>query len=234
MKLRLFLLILGLCSSQCLCSQDSLLLQIEARMHEQDSLDRIPIQVPAKPLIPMGRAAVSFNGAGIIMFGPMLHAEVGLAKFLRLDTHVRFLQAGIGYNAQSYHYVDAVPSPGLGLLFIMNPEDNNKFIFSLAGEYGYHSVDEWWGLEEYTYAKYHLGIYGAGMAWRLRFTNGFFLHCGAYLFYASGTEWYRYDYGFDDPMEWTSGPYHLEHPWIQFDVRMGLELWRPKKGRPSR
>ena len=91
----------------------------------------------------MGRIALSLNYGGAVNFGPMLHAEPGLNRHLRLDTHVRFLKYGLAY--QFYHSftdVSAPPAPGFGILYCFGNHIHKPCV-SVMGEYGYNRNEVW-------------------------------------------------------------------------------------------
>jgi len=62
----------------------------------------------------MGRFSLSVNPSGVVIFGPMINAEVGLWKHLRLNTHFRFPSLGF-YTQVIYSPTESMDGYGIGL-----------------------------------------------------------------------------------------------------------------------
>lgn len=178
------------------------------------------IKVPEEKY-PIKRFSLSVNPAGILFYGPMIHGEVSLGDHVRIDAHVRFTGLGLGYKVyNSPDQIATIPSPGAGILYFFRKGHVCPYLGVLA-EYDHqiHTIYEPYGGPEIT-KIYDIGILGLGAGCRFRFSNGFFMGTGGYVFYSLGhytgtSSWYDQTY---------NGSYQQDRPRVQVDFRLGFEF----------
>lgn len=165
-------------------------------MYAQDSLiiqDDTPL-ITEKTFTGMKRFSVSVNPAGLIFFGPMLNAEVGLGENIRFNTHVR-LPNGL-FSQFYYSNPEKLRGYGIGggIMGFFGEEGNwGKPYFGFLVEYSKTTTEYYYDPLSSYYtgggSTYEMYIFALHAGYRFRFRKGFFIQTGIYFFLPIYDDW---------------------------------------------
>jgi hypothetical protein len=165
----------------------------------------------------MGRFSLSVNPAGLAFFGPLIHAEMGLGKHLRISTHLRI--PGIGMiNRMVYSPSQRIRGYGIGGGFMgFIGKQKNKPYVGFSTEYSRTTAYYTYPYESVDTDKFYILAFHAG--YRMRYKGGYFAQYGIYLFATSETD----EVKFSVP-HFRTGNSDIPIPLPYPDLRFGIEF----------
>jgi hypothetical protein len=125
--------------------------------------------------------------------------------------------------------LSAIPSPGAGLIYFFKQGHARPYL-GIFTEYDQRELTSWEPNAGPKITKTYKGlVLGYGAGYRFRFSNGFFMGTGAYVFYSQGRS--------SSTNSWTdrvsSGSYKQKRPRVQLDFRLGYEFGLGSLGSPG-
>ena len=179
---------------------------------------------------PLSKFALSVNPIGILQFGPIVSAEIGLSNHLVLNMHIRFPSLGL------LSYVAADHDDGLdeysgiafggGLIFFLGNNMSKPYIGGLIDYQTHESLyakDEDW---EWSRTNNVL-VFAFNGGYRFRFSGGFFINTGVFLGFAND----NYEWEYTDTSEGSWGSFDSSSRdgseiklFLMLEVTLGVEF----------